>query len=317
MVAANKHAKIYIAGHTGLLGSSLRRMLISHGYHNLMLHTRSEINLTDSCAVTDFLSLEKPDCIILCAAKVGGIQANIADPVHFLAENLSINLNVICSALHAGVRNLIYIGSSCMYPRDYKTPLKEEYLLAAPLEPTNEGYALAKIAGAKLCEYCASQYGVCYKTLIPCNLYGPGDKFDPASSHLIAAVIDKLHRAKTDGKSSVEIWGDGSARREFLYVEDLADYICRCIGQLDETPAYMNIGYGEDFSVLDYYKIAAEVIGFDGEFTFDISRPVGMSTKLLDSSRARLRGWKPSTTLYDGILKTYQYYLDKIGGSER
>jgi GDP-L-fucose synthase len=313
MVAVNKHAKIYIAGHTGLLGSSLRRTLASCGYDNLLLRTRSEMSLTESSAVADFLSSEKPDCIILCAAKVGGIQANVADPVHFLTENLSINLNVICAALQVGVRNFIYIGSSCMYPKDYKTPLKEEYLLAAPLEPTNEGYALAKISGAKLCEYCTSQYGVCYKTLIPCNLYGPGDKFDPASSHLIAAVIDKLHKAKIDGKSSVEIWGDGSARREFLYIDDLSDYICRCIERLDEIPAYLNVGYGEDFSVLDYYKIAAGVIGFDGEFTFDLSRPVGMSTKLLDSGRARLYGWEPHTIPRDGIKRTYEDYLNRTG----
>lgn len=312
-MVVDMQAKIYIAGHTGLLGSSLLRGLAARGYDNLLLRTRSEMSLTDSGAVADFLLSKKPDCIVLCAAKVGGIQANIDDPVHFLTENLSINLNVIYAALQAGVRDLIYIGSSCMYPRDYKTPLKEEYLLAAPLEPTNEGYALAKIAGAKLCEYCASRYGVLYKTLIPCNLYGPCDKFDPASSHLIPAVIDKLHRAKEDGKSSVEIWGDGSARREFLYVEDLADYICRCLEHLEEIPGYMNVGYGEDFSVLDYYKIAAEVIGFDGEFTFDSSRPVGMSTKLLDSGRAHLHGWKPRTLPHDGIMRTYEYYLNKIG----
>jgi GDP-L-fucose synthase len=232
--------------------------------------------------------------------------------VGFLAENLRINANVICSALDAGVRRLIYIGSSCMYPRDYRNPLKEEYILAAPLEPTNEGYALAKIAGAKLCEYCNAQYGTAYKTLIPCNLYGPGDDFSAGSSHLIAAIIDKMHGAKTNGENEVVIWGDGSARREFLYVEDLADYICRCLEFMDDLPDFLNVGYGRDFSVLEYYRTAAEVIGFDGDFAFDTSKPVGMTTKLLDSTRAREFGWNPSTTPQEGIEKTYGYYLSRI-----
>ena len=267
------------------------------------------MDLTDSKAVADLLSDRKPDHVVLAAAKVGGIQANISDPVDFLVQNLNIAVNVIHSCLRSGVRNLLYIGSSCMYPRDYKTPLKEEYILAAPLEPTNEGYALAKIVGARLCEYCNRQYATNYKTLIPCNLYGPGDKFGPASSHLVAAVIDKVHRAKLSGERTVVVWGDGAARREFLYVDDLADYVCHCLPRLDELPTYLNVGCGRDYSVLEYYKMAAEVIGFSGRFAFDTSKPTGMHVKLLDSSLAHRHAWCPTTTPREGIEKTYRYYL--------
>lgn len=252
---------------------------------------------------------EKPEVVILTAAKVGGIQANINDPVGFLVENMRISSNVITAALGAGVQHLIYIGSSCMYPKDHEVRLKEEHLLAAPLEPTNEAYALAKISGAKLCEYCSRQYGVDYKTLIPCNLYGPGDRFDPASSHLIAAIIDKIYKAKAKGEDSITIWGDGSARREFLYAEDLADFICDSLGFLDKLPNYLNVGYGKDHTVLEYYSFAAEVLGYDGKFAFDTSKPVGMSAKLLDSGHAYQYGWNPKTAPEDGIRKTYDYYL--------
>lgn len=252
---------------------------------------------------------EEPDFVVLAAAKVGGIQANVADPVGFLVENLEINNNVICAALAAGVNNLLYMGSSCMYPKDYNNPLKEEYLLAAPLEPTNEGYALAKISGAKLCEYCRKQYGVNYKTLIPCNLYGPGDHFKPGLSHLVAAIVDKIHKAKKNGEESVEIWGDGSARREFLYVDDLASFVCDSLPILDRLPDYLNVGYGRDHSVLEYYQIAADALDYAGRFTFDTTKPVGMATKLLDSSLAYDYGWKPGTAPDEGIRKTYEYYL--------
>jgi len=305
-------SRIYLSGHKGLLGSAIARQMTAAGYEGLLVRTRQELDLTDDAAVSEFFRAEKPDVAILCAAKVGGIQANIADPVGFLAQNLRINTNAICSALEAGVRHLIYIGSSSMYPRDYMNPLKEEYLLAAPLEPTDEGYALAKIAGAKLCEYCNSQYGTLYKTLLPCNLYGPGDNFRPGSSHLRPAAIDKLHRAQASGERQVVIWGDGTARRELLYVEDLADYVCRCLNQLDALPDYLNVGYGRDYIVLEYYRMAAEVIGFDGEFVFDTSKPVGMTMKLLDSSRAQAYGWNPRTTPSEGIEKTYRYYLTHV-----
>ena len=222
-----------------------------------------------------------------------------------------VRIDPRCSAPNASVQYLIYIGSSCMYPKDFDKRLKEEHLLAAPLEPTNEGYALAKISGAKLCEYCSKQYGVHYKSLIPCNLYGPGDHFDPRSSHLIAAIIEKIHRAKTRGEETIPVWGDGSARREFLYVDDLVDFICDFLSFTDKLPNYLNVGYGKDFTVLEYHRIAAEVMGYDGEFTFDTSRPVGMSWKLLDSTRAYEFGWNPKTSLKEGIRKTYDYYLSR------
>jgi len=244
MGGINKDYKVFVAGHGGLLGSAVVRRLSAAGYTDLLLRTRRELDLTDGEAVSSFINAERPDCLIMCAAKVGGIQANIEDPVNFLAQNLKIDTNLICSSLRAGVEDIIYIGSSCMYPRDYKNPLKEEYLLAAPLEPTNEGYALAKIAGAKLCEYCNVQYGTNYRTLIPCNLYGPGDKFTPASSHLIAAIIDKIHKARSNGSANVVVWGDGTVRREFLYIEDLADYICSCLDNMGRLPDYLNVGAG-------------------------------------------------------------------------
>ena len=240
-------------------------------------------------------------------------QANIADPVGFLVQNQSINLNVIMGALEAGIERLIYVGSSCMYPRDYINQLKEEYLLAAPLEPTNEGYALAKVSGAKLCEYCNRQHGTAYKVLIPCNLYGPYDHFDPVSGHLIAAMIRKLHEAKESGSPTVQIWGDGTARREFLYIDDLAEYMYGCIGKLDQLPDYLNVGYGDDFTVFDYYRMGAEAIGFEGEFEFDTSKPVGMMRKLLDSTRAADLGWRPATHPSEGIKCTYKYYLSTLG----
>ena len=218
---------------------------------------------------------------------------------------------MISSALDAGVQHLVYIGSSCMYPKDSETRLKETDLLTAPLEPTNEGYALAKISGAKFCEYCSRQFGVDYKTLIPCNLYGPGDHFGPVSSHLIAAIIYKIHNAKAKGEDTVTIWGDGSARREFLYVEDLGDFIHNCLDFIDKLPGYLNVGYGKDYSVLEYYTVAAEVMGWEGEFVYDPSRPTGMAVKLLESSRAYAYGWNPKTAPAEGILKTYEYYLSR------
>ena len=311
MMALPRDAKIYVAGHTGLLGSSVVRRLRAHGHDNLVLRTRQEVNLLDDEAVSDLIHEEKPDLIILAAAKVGGIQANVADPVGFLIENLEINNNVIYSALDAGVQHLLFVGSSCMYPKDSEARLKEDHLLTAPLEPTNEGYALAKISGAKLCEYCSRQYGVDYKTLIPCNLYGPGDHFDPVSSHLIAAIIYKIHNANLKGEESVTIWGDGSARREFLYVEDLGDFIHNCLDFIDRLPNYLNVGYGKDHTVLEYYTMAADVMGFEGKFVFDTSRPTGMSVKLLDSSRAYEYGWNPKTAPIEGIRKTYDYYLSR------
>ena len=303
---------VYVAGHTGLLGSAIVRAAMADARYDLILRTRRELDLLDCRAVGRFLEQERPDSIILSAAKVGGIQANINDPVGFLLENQIINANVIGGALQAGVRKMIYVGSSCMYPRDYMSPLKEEYILAAPLEPTNEGYALAKISGARLCEYCNRQHSTNYRVLIPCNLYGSGDHFDPVSAHLIPAAISKLHQAKMNRERSVTIWGDGKARREFLFVEDLARFMVDCLDHLEGLPDYLNVGYGSDFSVLEYYRMAAEVIGYTGDFEFDTTRPVGMARKLLDSSRAAAYGWHPATDPSEGISLTYSHYLDTL-----
>jgi GDP-L-fucose synthase len=247
--------------------------------------------------------------VIHCAAKVGGIQANINDPVGFLYENLQMNLNVIHGAFKAGIKYLINLGSSCMYPKDYSELLKEEYLLAAPLEPTNEGYALAKLAGAKLCEYCNRQPSTRYTTIIPCNLFGPYDHFDPVSGHLIASALLKLHKAKQNGSSSVEIWGDGTARREFLYVEDLARFIVSSLDRLNNLTDYLNVGYGKDYTVFDYYKMAAEAVGYDVKFIFDPPKPAGMKRKLMDSSLACGIGWKPKTSIPEGMRRAYDFFL--------
>jgi len=269
-----------------------------------------ELDLTDATATEAFFFDQNDDLVVIhCAAKVGGIQANINDPTGFLYENLLMNCNVIHAAAQAGVRYLVNLGSSCMYPKDFSDVLKEEHLLAAPLEPTNEGYALAKLAGAKLCEYYNRQFSTCFKTIIPCNLFGPFDHFDPVSSHLIASALLKLHQAKRDGVPRVAIWGDGTARREFLYVDDLARFIVLSLARLDAFPDYLNVGYGEDFTVLEYYAMAREAVASDVDFVFDPSKPVGMKRKLMDSSRAQQLGWKPATPVHEGIRKTYEFML--------
>lgn len=305
--------KIWVTGANGMVG----RALVSAVGHlrpkaTLLAPRRKELDLTDRSEVRAWFDANHPDVVIHAAAKVGGIQANMADPVGFLSENASINLNVIEESRQAGVQRLLYLGSSCMYPKDFAETLVEENILQAPLEPTNEGYAIAKILGAKQCEYASRQFGLAYRTLIPCNLYGVNDHFDPASSHLVAATIRKVHEATLDGHRPVEIWGDGSARREFLYVQDLADFCVEVLDRLDLLPQTLNIGYGTDHSVLDYYQATAKILGYEGKFVFDASRPVGMKRKLMDSSRAASHGWKPRTTLEEGLRLTYGYFLSTL-----
>ncbi len=275
---------------------------------------RQELDLTDGPAVAGFIRAGRFDLVIHTAAKVGGIAANMADPAGFLAQNLALNLAVIGGSASAGVPRLLNIGSSCMYPRDYRQPLVEDDILQAPLEPTNEGYALAKIVAARHCDY-VSQWGErCYRTIIPCNLYGPGDSYSPDHSHLIASIIAKLHVAKTEGARTISIWGDGSARREFLYVDDLAAWIVhKAAPNVAALPQYLNVGEGTDHTVVEYYLAGAAIIGYDGEFTFDPSRPAGMRQKLMDSSRARREfGWSPSTSLTDGLRQAYEAYLAQL-----
>lgn len=289
--------------------------------HNLLEHPdiqnfevlaprSNELNLCDFEAVQAYLHSNTPDMIIHAAGKVGGIQANMREPVAFLMDNLDMGRNIVWAAHQAGVKRLINLGSSCMYPRNHSDPLSEEMVLSGELEPTNEGYALAKVVTARLCDYIRREdESFQYKTLIPCNLYGRHDKFDPAHSHLIPAIIHKVHHAKQSGQESVEIWGDGTARREFMYAGDLADALLRAIAHFDTLPTYMNIGLGHDRTINDYYQAAAQVMGYTGGFVHDTSKPVGMARKLVSVARQSDWGWSATHELRDGIEKTYQYYL--------
>lgn len=270
----------------------------------------TELDLRDFGAVQAYLQKHQPNMVIHAAGKVGGIQANMREPVSFLMDNLDIGRNIVWAAHQAGIKRLINLGSSCMYPRNHNDPLREEMVLKGELEPTNEGYALAKVVTARLCDYIMredSSYK--YKTLIPCNIYGRYDKFDPAHSHLVPAIIHKVHQAKKYEHGSVEIWGDGTARREFMYAGDLSDAIVRAINNFNTLPSYMNVGLGDDYTINDYYHAAADVIGYAGIFIHDVSKPVGMARKLVSVERQQSWGWSASHTLRQGLEKTYQYYL--------
>jgi len=300
---------ILLTGGSGMVGQAIQRANRDAKHeHRLIAPPRHELTLSDGDAVSRFIRERSVEIVIHCAAKVGGIAANIEDPTGFLEENLAINLGVVTGAHSAGITNLLFLGSSCMYPKDFGEVLSEDDLLAAPLEPTNEGYALAKIVGAKHCEYLSRQFGLAFRTIIPCNLYGPGDSFDDHSSHLVAACIKKVWNANQHQVDEVGIWGDGTARREFLYVDDLARFILdKCL-----DPAYLpqnlNLGFGRDYSVTDYYETARELVGYSGAFRYDLERPVGMKKKLLDSTRAQEIGWNPGTTLRDGMAETLKWY---------
>ena len=305
--------RVFLTGGSGMLGQSLRALAAKDGRGiELVAPKRNELNITDKSAVGAFLSNGKFDAVIHGAARVGGIQANIKYPIEFLSENMRMNDAVIMASYENEISNLIFLGSSCMYPKDYQQPLKEEYLLAAPLEPTNEGYALAKIAGAKLCEYISRQEGFGYKTLIPSNLFGENDHFGSEASHLIAAIVSKVAAAKQAGTNEVEIWGSGNARREFLLVDDLARFILNNIADTKRLPDYLNLGYGKDHTVLEYYQMVAEVFDFKGKFTFDTSKPEGMMAKLMDSSKAVEHGWNDLTPIKDAIALLPNAYHSKV-----
>jgi GDP-L-fucose synthase len=271
----------------------------------------SELNLSNYSAVEQYLQKYKPDIIIHAAGRVGGIQANMKEPVRFLLENLDMGRNIVWAARQAGIKKLINLGSSCMYPRNAVNPLEEDSILHGELEPTNEGYALAKITVSRLCAYVNQENpDFQYKTIVPCNLYGRWDKFNPAHSHLIPAVIHKIHQAKITEQQEVVIWGDGQARREFMYAGDLADCLMNGVRNFEQMPQVMNIGIGFDYTVNDYYKAVAEVVGYTGTFTYDVSKPVGMKQKVVDVSRLTSWGWKSQTSLHDGLAKTYDFYLN-------
>ena len=281
--------------------------------HIFVAPTSQELNLLDRNAVRVFLSQEMPDLIIHSAGLVGGIQANIKNPVDFLLKNVDMGLNVISSAASAGVKNLINLGSSCMYPREADNPLNESLILQGELEPTNEGYALAKIVSTRLCEYIVREDSTKnYKTIIPCNLYGRHDKYGKTNSHLIPAVIRKIHEAKVAGSKTVSIWGDGTARREFMNAADLAGFIYFAIDRLEKIPQNLNVGLGRDYSIDEYYHAVASVVGFDGSFEYDLNKPVGMHQKLVDISQLEAFGWTYKTELIDGITQAYEFYKEGL-----
>lgn len=302
--------KILLTGGSGMLGQAILRLapLIAPDLQ-IIAPTRAELNLLDRVMVRRYFLVNSFDAVIHAGAKVGGIKANISDPIGFMTDNMLISLHTIEHAHQAGIRNFVNLGSSCMYPRDYRNPLTEEDILAAPLEPTNEGYAIAKIAASRLCSYISAQHGLAYKTLIPCNLYGNGDRFDLEQGHMIAAAMMKIHMAHRNGDSDVEIWGDGTVRREFLYVDDLAKFIVVNIGNLHHFPADLNVGLGYDYTVNEYYQAIADVIGFRGKFVYNPDAPVGMTHKLMDITKAQTFGWSPDTSLQDGLKETYAGFL--------
>ena len=301
--------KILLTGGNGMVGRNVLEHPNAHEFA-ILAPSSSELNLCDFNAVQDYLYTHQPSIVIHAAGKVGGIQANIREPVAFLIDNLDMGCNLVRATHKAGIKRLINLGSSCMYPRNRNEPLTENMVLNGELEPTNEGYALAKVVTARLCEYIMREdKNYQYKTLIPCNIYGCYDKFDPERSHLIPAIIHKDFQAKQNKQATIEIWGDGTARREFMFAEDLADAIFHAVKNFDTLPTYMNIGLGYDYTINEYYQVAAEVMEYTGSFIYDLTKPVGMTRKLVNVERQHRWGWKPRHKLREGIEKTYQYYL--------
>ncbi|MBM3254316.1 MAG: GDP-L-fucose synthase [Candidatus Omnitrophica bacterium] len=309
----DKNAKIYIAGHTGMVGSSVVRLLKEKGFKNLVLKSIEELDLRNQKLVDEFMAQERPEYVFLFAAKVGGIKANMEYPTEFLYDNLMIESNVINGSYKNGVRKLLYLGSSCIYPRECRQPMKEEYLLSGKLEPTNEGYAIAKIAGLKLCSYYNKQYDTNFISLVPPNLYGPHDNFDPKTSHVISSLIRKFVEAKENNSKSIELWGTGKARREFLFVEDLADACIYFVENYDakDLPEFINVGFGSDVTIRQLAELIKERTGFEGKIAWNSSFPDGMPRKLMDSNLSKKLGWKAKTSLSEGITKTIEWYKNK------
>jgi GDP-L-fucose synthase len=304
-----KIAKIYVAGHRGMVGSALIRRLESEGYQNIVVRTSRELDLRNQQVVTDFFAVEKPDYVFLAAAKVGGIMANNVYRADFLYENLQIQNNVIHNAYLTGVKKLMFLGSSCIYPKMAPQPLKEDYLLTGPLEYTNEPYAIAKITGIKMCESYRKQYGCNFISVMPTNLYGPNDNYDLVGSHVLPAMIRKFHEAKVEGKPFVELWGTGSPLREFLHADDLADACVYLMKTYDEQ--FVNIGVGEDISIKNLAELIQATVGYEGELRWNADKPDGTPRKLMDVSRLHGMGWKHRYSLEEGIKLTYQDFLAK------
>jgi len=304
----DKSEKIFVAGHRGMVGSALICQLESKGFLNLLVRDRSELDLRDESAVATLFAEEKPAVVILTASKVGGIKANIDHPVAFLLENLQIQNNVMDAAYENGVRKLLFLGSSCIYPKFAPQPIPETALLSGPLEPTNEAYAIAKIAGIKLCQAYAREHGANFISMMPTNLYGPNDNFDLETSHVLPALLRKAHEAKTRKDRELIVWGSGKPRREFLHVDDLAA-ACLLLLQKYNSPEIINVGCGEDISIRELAELICDIVGFDGELNWDATKPDGTPRKLLDVTKLRALGWKPSIPLREGITQTYEWFL--------
>lgn len=312
----NAGDRIYVAGHRGLVGSALVRRLRLDGFSDLLVRSRQGLDLTDPTAVRAFFDRERPRYVFLAAARVGGILANSRSPADFLRENLAIELNVIDAAHRYGATKLLFLGSSCIYPKHAPQPIKEEYLLTGPLEPTNEAYAVAKIAGIELCRAYQRQHGARFISVMPTNLYGPGDNFDLETSHVVPALIRKFHEATVAGSSTVQIWGTGTPRREFMHVDDLAS-ACLFLMNVYEGPDIVNVGVGEDVSIRDLARSVARIVGYTGEIVFDPSKPDGTPRKLLDTSALSSLGWKPTIGLEEGLESTYRWFLTQTNVGAR
>ena len=303
--------RVFVAGHRGLVGSAIVRRLEAEGFENILTCSRDELDLTDRQAVEDFFQRQRPEYVFLAAARVGGILANDSRPAEFIRDNLLIQTHVIDAAWRCGVRKLLFLGSSCIYPKHAPQPLREEYLLTGPLEPTNSAYAVAKIAGLEMCAAYRRQYGFNAISLMPTNLYGPGDNFDLKTAHVLPALLRKFHEAKQSGARQVSVWGTGTPRREFLHVDDLADaaaFLMRCY----DDPEPINVGVGQDISIAALAELIQEVVGYAGEIVFDPSRPDGTPRKLLDVSRLERLGWRPRIGLREGIRWTYEWYCRQV-----
>lgn len=295
-----------------MVGNNIAKHSLAQN-HEILTPTSAELNLLDSESVQNYIDTNKPDMVIHAAGIVGGIQANMAEPVKFLVDNMQMGLNILMASKTHEVKRFMNLSSSCMYPRDAQNPLSEDLILKGELEPTNEGYAIAKVASTRLCEYINREdESFLYKTVIPCNLYGKYDKFDPEHSHMIPAVIRKINDAKNNNLKSIDIWGNGLARREFMYTADFADFVYYAIDNFETMPQNINVGLGHDYTINEYYQKIADVIGYQGGFTHDLSRPTGMQQKLIDDTKLKEFGWQYQTSLEQGIQKTYDYFLNEV-----
>ena len=309
--ALQQNSRIFVAGHNGLVGSAILCRLEKSGFEQIIVRQRAELDLMDRASVIDFFSDQKPEFVFLAAARVGGIQANSEYPANFIHDNLAIQLSVIDAAYRSGTKKLLFLGSSCIYPKMAPQPIKEEYLLTGSLEPTNDAYAIAKIAGIKMCGAYRKQFGFNAISVMPTNLYGPGDNFDLENSHVLPALIRKFHEAKESNADHVSVWGTGKPKREFLYVDDLAD-ACVFLMEKYDSGEIINVGTGKDISIRELSQLVAKIVGFDGEIAFDISKPDGTPRKLLNIKKISKLGWSPNVSLADGIAKTYRRYVQNL-----